>query len=136
MSTGIDIVSAKLDIVSKILDTLAAPSYLVGMLLAIRESKMELKQWNAIIELAAQLVITAWLVFNAGQAQTVAAVAAMLLWAGGAMIILTILGAIVVSILVNIARKEGRRGDRADERDRAIYAKSMRNAYFFVSIAC
>jgi hypothetical protein len=97
---------------------------------------VHLKQWNAIVELSAQVVITLWLLLNAGNARTVSEVAAMLLWAGGVMIVLTIIGAIVVSILLGIARREGRREDWADERDKAIYAKSMRNAYFFVSVAC
>jgi hypothetical protein len=121
---------------SRYLDILSNPPYLICHDTGPWESRMALKQWNAVIELSAQALITVWLLLNAGNAHTIAEVATMLLWAGGTMIVLTIAGAIIVSILIGIARRDGRREDIADERDRLIFAKSMRNAYFGISVAC
>ena len=97
---------------------------------------MHVKQWNAIVELGAQVVITIWLLLNAGNAHNVQDAAVLLLQASGVMIALTIVAAIVVSIALGIARRDGRREDIADERDRAIYARSMRNAYLAMSVPC
>ncbi len=98
---------------------------------------MTLKQWNAVIMLVGQVLITVWLVGElavAGVALSVADVSARLLWAGAIMIGFNIVAAIVIAIIVAIATRGQVRDERADERDRAIYARSMRNAYFVVSI--
>jgi formate/nitrite transporter FocA (FNT family) len=65
---------------------------------------------------------------------TVAQVSRTLLWAIAAMVVFNIVGTIVVTILVSIARREELKDEAADERDRAVQMRSMRNAYVALSI--
>lgn len=99
---------------------------------------MTFKQWNAVLMLASQALISGWLILdllapgNAGL--PVAAVATKLLWAGLVMIVFNIVAAIVTAIVGSIVTRQEFKDERADERDQAVYAKSMRNAYFVVSV--
>ena len=65
---------------------------------------------------------------------SVAAVAARLLWAGLAMIVFNIVAAIGTAIIGSIVTRKEFKDEAADERDKAVYARSMRNAYFVVSV--
>ena len=98
---------------------------------------MSFKQWNAVIMLAGVVAIAIWLVadITGGAAQAgVAAVATRLLWAGLIMIGFNIAAAIGTAIVGSIVTRKEFKDERADERDKAVYAKSMRNAYFVVSV--
>lgn len=98
---------------------------------------MSFKQWNAVFMLIGAIAIGIWLIYDTiavGYSAGVAAVAAKLLWAGLAMIVFDILAAIGTAIVGSIVTREEFKDERADERDKAVYARSMRNAYFVVSI--
>ena len=99
---------------------------------------MSFKQWSALVQLAAQALVAAWLVRDALRAETwpgpVSDVAEKLLWAVLFVIVFSIIANIVVAILVSIARGEEMKDERADERDKAVHARSMRNAYVVLSV--
>ena len=99
---------------------------------------MSFKQWNAVLMLASQVLIAGWLIYDAIVAPSVdapvAAVAAKLLWAGLVMIVINIAAAIGTAIVGSIVTRKEFKDERADERDKAVYAKSMRNAYFVSSV--
>lgn len=99
---------------------------------------MSHKQWSAVAMIASQLLIIGWVVVdrsnNPEQYETLRDVAVQLAWAIGYAIVLNIIISILVVILVSIARGEELKDERADERDRAIAARSLRNAYFVLSI--
>lgn len=99
---------------------------------------MTFKQWNAAIQLTAQALVGGWLIVDITRQDvwppTVATVAGHLIWALVFTIGFSIVASIVIAILVSIASGEQLKDERADERDRAINARSMRNAYFIVSI--
>ncbi|MDO8358837.1 MAG: hypothetical protein Q7T08_02210 [Devosia sp.] len=99
---------------------------------------MSFKQWNAVLMLASQVLIAGWLIYDAMVAPStgapVAAVAAKLLWAGLVMIVFNIVAAIGTAIVGSIITREEFKDERADERDKAVYARSMRNAYFASSV--
>lgn len=99
---------------------------------------MSHKQWSAVVMIAVQLAVVAWVVYdrsaNPEQYGTLRDVAVQLAWAIGYAIVLNIITIIVVVILVSIARGEELKDERADERDRAIAARSLRNAYFVLSV--
>ena len=98
---------------------------------------MSFKQWNAVIMLAGVVAVGIWLVADiaGGAAQSGAASAATrLLWAGLIMIGFNIAAAIGTAIVGSIVTRKEFKDERADERDQAVYAKSMRNAYFVVSV--
>jgi hypothetical protein len=99
---------------------------------------MSFKQWNAMLMLSSAAIVGGWVVVDlltAGMPRTgVAAVAARLLWAGLAMIVINIAAAIGTAIVGSIINRAEFKDERADERDKAVYAKSMRNAYFVVSV--
>jgi len=99
---------------------------------------MSFKQWSAVVMLASAAIVGAWVIFDAVASGTprtgVAAVAARLLWAGLAMIVINIGAVIATAIVGSIVTRAEFKDERADERDKAVYAKSMRNAYFVVSV--
>ena len=99
---------------------------------------MTFKQWSAVIMLLGIAVIAIWLVadifWTYPTSGGAAAVAARLLWAGLAMIVFNIVAAIISAIVGSIVTRTEFKDVRADERDKAVYAKSMRNAYFTVSM--
>ena len=94
---------------------------------------MSAREWNAAIMLAAQLVVSAWLLASApaDMAQTATAAAGAL-----RAIAFAILVTLVANIIAGIAFGIARRGmqEPADERDRLINLRSTRNAYFALSI--
>jgi hypothetical protein len=98
---------------------------------------MSFKEWTAVIMLVGQVVITAWLVndWMGSPPETVQAAATTLIWAIVYMVVFNIVAAIVMAILISIARREEFKDEAADERDKVIATKSMRNAYFATSIA-
>jgi formate/nitrite transporter FocA (FNT family) len=98
---------------------------------------MTFKEWNAASMLAGQALVTAWLVDDAMRAgaleRSVAQVSRTLMWATAAMVAFNIVATIVVAILVSIVRREELKDEAADERDRAVQTRSMRNAYIALS---
>ncbi len=98
---------------------------------------MSFKEWNAAMMLVGVVGIGVWLVLDlraAGIAPGMAAVATKLLWAGAVMIGFNILAAIATAIVGSIVTQKEYKDEAADERDKAVYARSMRNAYYVVSI--
>jgi hypothetical protein len=97
---------------------------------------MSYKEWEAVVNIIAALVIGAWVIFEAlaNPSATVAAVAGRL-WAILYGVLFTIAAMIVMSILVSIARREGFRDEKADERDKLVGLRAMRNGYVIASIA-
>lgn len=99
---------------------------------------MSFKQWNAAIMLATEIVITAWLVWDTAAHPlpdaSVAAVATRLLWVTLVMILLNIAAVIGTAIVGSIVTRKEFKDEASDERDRTVYAKSTRNAYFVVSV--
>jgi hypothetical protein len=102
------------------------------------EGGMSFKQWNAVMMLATAVLISGWLLYDLTAhpvpAAGVAAVAQKLLWAGLWMILINIAAAIGTAIVGSIVTRKEFKDEAADERDRAIYARSLRNAYFVVSV--
>ncbi|WP_437669864.1 hypothetical protein [Sorangium sp. So ce131] len=98
---------------------------------------MTFKEWNAAIMLTGQMMIAGWLVFDAVTTQgwdaPVSAVSQRLLWALLASVAFNVVATIVVTILVSVIRREQLKDERADERDKAILARSMRNGYLVLS---
>jgi formate/nitrite transporter FocA (FNT family) len=98
---------------------------------------MTFKEWSAMSMLAGQALVTAWLVDDAMRAgalgRSVAQVSRTLMWATAAMVAFNIVATIVVAILVSIVRREELKDEAADERDRAVQTRSMRNAYIALS---
>jgi hypothetical protein len=99
---------------------------------------MSYKEWNAGILLIASLLIGAWVAWDAFLGGTFAGpvshLAQILIYAILVSIGFNIAAVIVVTILVSIVRREQFRDERADERDKAVTAKAMRNAYLALSI--
>lgn len=98
---------------------------------------MTYKEWNAVIMIAGSAIIAVWVIFESmtNPAVGAAAIAGRLVWAIGLNIVLNIVLVIAMAILVSIARREEFKDERADERDLAVNARSMRNGYFIASIA-
>ena len=99
---------------------------------------MSFKQWTAVVQLVAAGIVGVWLLREVSVAgafpDTIEDAARRLLWALGFIIAFNILASIVTAILVSIARGEEIKDERADERDKAVNAKGMRNAYLALSI--
>jgi hypothetical protein len=98
---------------------------------------MSYKEWTAVVQLvggALALLWLAWDLLGGGFQQTdPAAVALKLVWVIVAIIGFNIVGMIVVAILVGIVKREELKDEKADERDRAINARSSRNGYVITS---
>ena len=98
---------------------------------------MSFKEWNAAIMATSAMLISAWVGWDAmqgGVAQTVDEAAWKMLWAIGYVLAFNIVVSIVLSILVSMASGEALRDEAADERDREVSARAMRNGYFLLSI--
>ncbi|WP_423067436.1 hypothetical protein [Devosia sp. CN2-171] len=97
---------------------------------------MTYKEWEAVVNILGAVVIGAWVIFEAvtSPAGSVAEVAARLLWAILFVVLFNIIAMIIMTILVSIARREEFKDERADERDRAVGLKGMRNAYVVASV--
>jgi hypothetical protein len=98
---------------------------------------MSFKEWEAVVNIIAAIVIGAWVIFDAliNPAPAIAAVAGRLLWAILCGVLFTIAAMIVMSILVSIARREQFKDEKADERDKLVGLRAMRNGYVVASIA-
>lgn len=92
---------------------------------------MSMKEWTPIIQLVGLVLVGGWLLFDglAGGfgATDFAAVAMRLVWAIVVVIVFNIAATILVAIGVGIATRTEFKDEKADERDVAIDAKSMRN---------
>lgn len=97
---------------------------------------MTSKELSAWVMALSAVVISGWVAWEAsrGLPASVSEAAWKVLWAIGASIVLNIIAVIIGTIAVSIARREEMKDERADERDRAINDRSMRNAYFVLSI--
>jgi hypothetical protein len=98
---------------------------------------MSYKEWEAVVNIIAAIVIGAWVLFEAltNPAPSISAAAGRLLWAIFYGVLFTIGAMIVMSILVSIARREQFRDEKADERDKLVSLRAMRNGYVVASIA-
>lgn len=99
---------------------------------------MSFKQWTAVIQIAAAVIVLVWLVNDAtgaaGWPGTVRAAAEKTLWALLGVIVFNIVASIVMAIVVSVSRGEEFKDERADERDTRVGARSMRNAYVVASL--
>ena len=98
---------------------------------------MTYKEMNAAVMLLGAVVISAWVLTGAIGDPTLSlpAVATRLCWAILASIVFNIAAIIVFTILISIAQGREFRDEVADERDRLVGAKAMRNAYVVASLA-
>ena len=98
---------------------------------------MTYKEINAAIMVISAVLVSLWvLVFvTTIPDQTLATLATSLCWAILASIVINIVAAIAVSILTSVMQRRALKDERADERDWAIQAKAMRNAYFVASLS-
>lgn len=102
------------------------------------EGAVTYREWNAVIQLAGLVVVGGWLLMDAiGGSGTpeVAALGAKLLWAMAALIGFNVVAMVVVTVLVAVIAGETLRDERADERDRAVNARSCRDGYVVTSSA-
>jgi hypothetical protein len=100
---------------------------------------MTFKQWQAVITLVSQVLIAGWLVRDATRHPvldaTVAATATKLMWAMAALIVINIVVNIAIVVAISIAQRKEFKDEKADERDKAVIAKSGRNAQYVLSVA-
>lgn len=98
---------------------------------------MSFKEWESVVNIIAAIVIGAWVVFEAltSPPASIAVVAGRLLWAILFGVLFTIAAMIAMSILVSIARREEFKDEKADERDKLVSLRAMRNGYVVASIA-
>ncbi|HEV2518811.1 MAG TPA: hypothetical protein VGV07_26425 [Devosia sp.] len=97
---------------------------------------MSYKEWEAVVGIIASIVIAAWVIFEAltNPPATVVTVASRLLWAILYGVLFNIAAMIVTAILVSIARRSEFKDEKADERDKAVGLRAMRNGYVIASI--
>lgn len=97
---------------------------------------MSFREWTAVLGLAVQVVLVVWLVLRVasdGPGATIAEAAWILVGSIAVMIVVNIVATIAFVIAASIAGRGDLKDEAADERDRAIAAKSMRNAYYIAS---
>ena len=95
------------------------------------------KEISAAVMVVSAIVISAWVAWeamSAGVAATVPEAAWKMLWAIGYSIGFNIVAVIVGVIVVSIIEREELKDEAADERDRLVNGKAMRNGYFVLSI--
>lgn len=98
---------------------------------------MTTKEISAWVMVLSAVVISGWVAWDAsanGVAPSLSAAAWKMLWAIGYSIGFNIVAVIVGVIAVSIVQREEVKDERADERDKLINGKAMRNAYFVLSI--
>ncbi|WP_332685953.1 hypothetical protein [Devosia sp.] len=97
---------------------------------------MTYKEMNAAVMLLGAVVIAAWVLTGAigDPALSLSAVATRLCWAILASIVFNIVAIIVFTILISIAQGREFKDEQADERDRQVGDKAMRNAYAVASL--
>lgn len=98
---------------------------------------MTYKEMNAAVMLLGAVAISAWVLVTVltGPELTLVELAQLLCWAIGISIVFNIVAVIMFTIVVSVIQRAELKDERADERDHAVAARSMRNAYFVVSIA-
>jgi len=97
---------------------------------------MSFKQWTAVVYLVVQVMVLAWVavgIATDGPAASVAEAAWTFVLAIAAMIAVNIVAMIAFVITTRIAGRSDLRDEAADERDRDVAARSMRNAYHVAS---
>lgn len=96
---------------------------------------MTYKEMNAAVMLLSTVVISGWVVLGTvgDPAAGVPELAARLCWAMLASVVFNIVAVIVFTILVSIAQGQELKDERSDERDHAVSARAMRNAYVVAS---
>jgi hypothetical protein len=131
----IDAESSICDSVYEKLDTMSGLHYITVNAAMGPEAEMTYKEWEAVVNILGAVVIGAWVIFEAvsDPATSVAEAAARLLWAILFVVLFNIAAMIVMTILVSIARGQEFKDERADERDRAVSLKGMRNGYVVAS---
>lgn len=97
---------------------------------------MTYKELNAAVMILGGIAIAAWVAWQAvaDPAPDLESIALRLLYAIGLNILINIVLMILATVVVSIAQREELKDERADERDRAITDRSMRNGYFAVSL--
>lgn len=99
---------------------------------------MTQKELEAGVMVLSAIVISAWVAWDAvqgGVPAELSGAAWKMVWAVGYSILFNIVAVILGHILVAIVTRGGEVSDeRADERDRLINGKAMRNGYFVLSI--
>lgn len=99
---------------------------------------MTQKELEALVMVVGAVVISGWVAWDAtrgGVPAEVAGAAWKMVWAIGYSILFNIVAVIVGHILFAVLSGGSKISDeRADERDRLINGKAMRNAYFVLSI--
>lgn len=100
---------------------------------------MTFKEWHAAVMLAGAAVMSGWVAVEVVQPgaleRSVAEISTRLIWVIGYAVAFNIVAMIVVAILVGIVRREELRDEPADERDRLVDARAMRNGYLALSVA-
>ncbi|MGV8855412.1 MAG: hypothetical protein ACOH2L_12270 [Devosia sp.] len=97
---------------------------------------MTYKEMNAAVMAINAVVVSAWVLLQAlaAPALSVAEIAQLMCWAILASVVLNIVAVIVFTILLGIAQGRALKDERSDERDHAVGAKAMRNAYVVASV--
>lgn len=100
------------------------------------EGWMTYKELNAAVMILGGAGISAWVAWQAviEPASDLESVAWRLLYAIGLNILINIVLMIGAAIAIGIAQREDLKDERSDERDRAIFDRSLRNGYFAVSL--
>ncbi len=95
------------------------------------------KEISAAVMVLSVIVITAYVAYDTmvgGAPASLPIAAWKMLWAIGYSIAFNIVAVIIGVIVISIIQREGVADERADERDRLIDGKSVRNAYLVLSI--
>ena len=97
---------------------------------------MSYKELNAGVMILCGAGVAAWVAWQAVMIPLpdLESVAWRLLYAIGLNIIINIVLMVLATIVVSVAQRQELKDEQADERDRAITDKSLRNGYFAVSI--
>lgn len=97
---------------------------------------MSFKEWDAAIMVVSGLAVAIWVALGAASEPNLAlaAVAVKLLIAVGVSVVLNIIAHIVIAIIAGIFQREHPRDEPADERDRAVDLRAMRNGYISCSL--
>jgi uncharacterized membrane protein len=100
-------------------------------------NEMTQKELEAWVMVLSAIVISGWVWWDAtsnGVPADVPGAAWKMVWAIGYVIVFNIIAVIVGVIVVSIVQREVVKDEKADERDRQVVNRSMRNGYFVLSI--
>lgn len=98
---------------------------------------MSYKEVYAAVMLLSAVLISAWIAFDTaanGFAATSSEAAVRMLWGVGYTVAFNVVAMIVAAIVFSIIQREELKDERADERDRIVASKAMRNGYFVLSV--